>query len=117
MHRRKRWGGRLPRKSNRGGRPQEGVVTKKEKMAELIHLKDYRKSKTSRQDVEVYLQYLRLLHLSELLHEAKRLIKKIQRGKISQSTGTKGNAVTAELLGRIKKREALACKSLDHLPN
>ena len=92
-------------------------VTKKEKMAELIHLRDYRESKASGQDVENYLQYLKLLHLPELLHEARRLIKKIQRGKISQSTGSKGKAVTAELLDRIKKREAPPYKSLDHLPS
>ena len=86
-------------------------------MTELVNLGDYRKAKMARQRIENYLEYLKLLHLPELLHEAKRLLKKIQLKKISQSTAGKGKAMAVELLSRIKKREGRTCESLKHLQN
>lgn len=86
-------------------------------MTNLIDLGAHRKLKITEQSIESYLQYLKLLNSSELLYEAKYLIKQVKLGEVSMNTKSRGKAIIAELVNRIEKKELLACQSLDNLQN
>lgn len=86
-------------------------------MTNIVVLEARRQALITKRENRDYSQYLGLLDLPELIHEARYLIKEVQLRRISAGTMAKIEALMEELTGanRVAYQELLTCQSLKAL--